>query len=168
MLRCGMKETGMVRRLDDLGRLVIPKEIRRMYKMKEGDSIEIYIDNGKICIRKYDEISPYYEQIVNMCNLLKEKLQTMVFFNSEEYLKKNQLLIEEKLIDKSRVHSINYFDNVKIYQDSEERFSGCIVPSIAYGNYYGSFIVLFSSGMMNEEKLTPVILFSKLLAALQH
>jgi len=32
-----MKETGMVRRLDDLGRLVIPKEIRRMYKMKEGD-----------------------------------------------------------------------------------------------------------------------------------
>lgn len=168
MLRCGMKETGMVRRLDDLGRLVIPKEIRRMYKMKEGDSIEIYIDNGKICIRKYDEISPYYEQIVNMCNLLKEKLQTMVFFNSEEYLKKNQLLIEEKLIDKSRVHSISYFDNVKIYQDSEERFSGCIVPSIAYGNYYGSFIVLFSSGMMNEEKLTPVILFSKLLAALQH
>lgn len=163
-----MKETGMVRRLDDLGRLVIPKEIRRMYKMKEGDSIEIYIDNGKICIRKYDEISPYYEQIVNMCNLLKEKLQTMVFFNSEEYLKKNQLLIEEKLIDKSRVHSISYFDNVKIYQDSEERFSGCIVPSIAYGNYYGSFIVLFSSGMMNEEKLTPVILFSKLLAALQH
>lgn len=163
-----MKETGMVRRLDDLGRLVIPKEIRRMYKMKEGDSIEIYIDNGKICIRKYDEISPYYEQIDNMCNLLKEKLQTMVFFNSEEYLKKNQLLIEEKLIDKSRVHSLSYFDNVKIYQDSEERFSGCIVPSIAYGNYYGSFIVLFSSGMMNEEKLTPVILFSKLLAALQH
>ena len=43
-----MKETGIVRKLDDLGRLVIPKEIRKMYKMKEGDSIEIYLHNDAI------------------------------------------------------------------------------------------------------------------------
>ena len=39
-----MKATGIVRRLDDLGRLVIPKEIRKIYKLKEGDSIEFFVN----------------------------------------------------------------------------------------------------------------------------
>ena len=39
-----MKSTGIVRRLDDLGRLVIPKEMRRQYRLKEGDSIEFFTD----------------------------------------------------------------------------------------------------------------------------
>ena len=55
-----MKETGIVRKLDDLGRLVIPKEIRKMYRMKEGDSIEIYTMNNTICIRKFDDKQKNY------------------------------------------------------------------------------------------------------------
>ena len=52
-----MKATGIVRRLDDLGRLVIPKEIRKQYHLKEGDSIEFYIENEKIILEKYDVLS---------------------------------------------------------------------------------------------------------------
>ena len=47
-----MKATGVVRRIDDLGRIVIPKEIRRNFKINEGDSVEIYVDNNGIIIRK--------------------------------------------------------------------------------------------------------------------
>ena len=39
-----MKATGIVRRIDDLGRIVIPKEIRRSFRIKEGDPLEIYTD----------------------------------------------------------------------------------------------------------------------------
>lgn len=48
-----MKTTGIIRRVDDLGRVVIPKEIRRTVKIQEGTPLEIYIDNNMICLKKY-------------------------------------------------------------------------------------------------------------------
>ncbi|MDF2615397.1 MAG: stage sporulation protein [Sedimentibacter sp.] len=51
-----MKSTGIVRRVDDLGRIVIPKELRRLMLVKEGDPLEIFTDNGIICMRKFDPI----------------------------------------------------------------------------------------------------------------
>lgn len=50
-----MVTTGIVRRLDDLGRIVIPKEIRRTCNLREGDPVEFYSDkNGEILLKKYD------------------------------------------------------------------------------------------------------------------
>lgn len=50
-----MKATGIVRRIDDLGRIVIPKEIRRTCNLREGDPVEFYSDkNGEILLKKYD------------------------------------------------------------------------------------------------------------------
>lgn len=52
-----MKATGIVRRIDDLGRIVIPKEIRRTLRIKEGDPLEIYTDNnGEVIFKKYSPI----------------------------------------------------------------------------------------------------------------
>lgn len=49
-----MKATGIVRKIDDLGRVVIPKEIRKNLRIREGDSLEIYIENnGEIIFKKY-------------------------------------------------------------------------------------------------------------------
>ena len=49
-----MKATGIVRRIDDLGRVVIPKEIRRAMKIREGDPLEIFLNDGAVCFKKYD------------------------------------------------------------------------------------------------------------------
>ncbi len=52
-----MKATGIVRRIDDLGRVVIPKEIRRTMRIREGDPLEIYTENdGSVVFRKYSPI----------------------------------------------------------------------------------------------------------------
>lgn len=163
-----MKETGMVRRLDDLGRLVIPKEIRKMYKMKEGDSIEIYIKDGSICIRKFDETSSFYEQIYHMCELLKSKYKNQVFFSSEEYLNHNKLFVEERLLEKAKTHNIAPFENMKVFIEDEQRYSGCIMPITTYGNYFGSFIMIYDARELNEEELMPMQLFAELLASQQH
>ncbi len=48
-----MKATGIVRRIDDLGRVVIPKEIRRTMRIREGDPLEIYTDSGEVIFKKY-------------------------------------------------------------------------------------------------------------------
>lgn len=50
-----MKATGIIRRIDDLGRIVIPKEIRRNMNIREGDPMEIYLDgNNRVVFEKYD------------------------------------------------------------------------------------------------------------------
>ena len=52
-----MKATGIVRRIDDLGRVVIPKEIRRTMRIREGDPLEIYTDaDGEVIFKKYSPI----------------------------------------------------------------------------------------------------------------
>ena len=51
-----MKATGIVRRIDDLGRVVIPKEIRRQMRIKEGDPLEIFIEGNKVCFERYSPI----------------------------------------------------------------------------------------------------------------
>ena len=49
-----MKATGIVRRIDDLGRVVIPKEIRRNLRIREGDPLEIFVDrDGEVILKKY-------------------------------------------------------------------------------------------------------------------
>ena len=65
-----MKATGIIRRMDDLGRVVIPKEIRRAMKIREGDPLEIYTDNnGTVCFRKYSPLGEYdLDTIKRICD----------------------------------------------------------------------------------------------------
>ena len=64
-----MKATGIVRRIDDLGRIVIPKEIRRTVGIREGEPLEIFLDGrDTVCFRKYEanlcsEVSHLRDQI---------------------------------------------------------------------------------------------------------
>ena len=72
-----MKATGIVRRIDDLGRVVIPKEIRRVLRIREGDPLEIYTDrDGEVIFKKYSPIgelglfaSQYAETLHKTCEL---------------------------------------------------------------------------------------------------
>ena len=65
-----MKATGIVRRIDDLGRVVIPKEIRRTLRNREGDPLEIFTQSeGEVIFKKYSPISelgPYTKQYVDV------------------------------------------------------------------------------------------------------
>ena len=63
-----MKATGVVRRIDELGRIVIPKEIRRTLKIKEGTPLEIYSgDSGELLLKKYSPIVELGEIAQDVC-----------------------------------------------------------------------------------------------------
>jgi looped-hinge helix DNA binding domain, AbrB family len=49
-----MRDTGVVRRLDELGRITIPMELRKVFNIKDRDSLQIYVENGKIVLEKYE------------------------------------------------------------------------------------------------------------------
>ena len=65
-----MKATGIVRRIDDLGRVVIPKEIRRTMRIREGDPLEIFTDSdGEVVFKKYSpvgELAPFAVQYADV------------------------------------------------------------------------------------------------------
>ena len=61
-----MKATGIIRRIDDLGRVVIPKEIRRTLKIREGDPLEILIEKNCVCFKKYSALGLFSEDILRV------------------------------------------------------------------------------------------------------
>ncbi len=66
-----MKATGIVRRIDDLGRVVIPKEIRRTMRIREGDPLEIYTDrDGEVIFKKYSPVGELASFAGHICETL--------------------------------------------------------------------------------------------------
>ena len=66
-----MKATGIVRRIDDLGRVVIPKEIRRTMRIREGDPLEIYTDrDGEVIFKKYSPVGEMLSEAQGYCETL--------------------------------------------------------------------------------------------------
>ena len=62
-----MKSTGVIRKIDELGRIVLPKEIRRNLGIRDGENLEIYVENDHILLKKYSKMQDYSE-IVNIVN----------------------------------------------------------------------------------------------------
>ena len=61
-----MKATGIIRRVDDLGRIVIPKELRRSFDIRDGDPIEMYVTEDTIILKKYDRLQNTKDRIRNL------------------------------------------------------------------------------------------------------
>ena len=78
-----MKATGIVRRMDDLGRVVIPKEIRRSMKVREGDPLEIYTNGEYICFKKYNM---FHDMQVEVAKILEASGKSCAVFDNSDYL----------------------------------------------------------------------------------
>ena len=78
-----MKATGIVRRIDDLGRVVIPKEIRRTMRIREGDPLEIYTDtDGQVIFKKYSPMGELSEFAAQICDALHKTTGGMGYIGS--------------------------------------------------------------------------------------
>ena len=107
-----MKATGIVRRIDDLGRVVIPKEIRRTLRIREGDPLEIFVDrDGEVILKKYSPISELGDFAKEYAEALFDSLGNPVLIcdrdtviavaggSKKEYLNKNISDIVEKTME---------------------------------------------------------------------
>lgn len=80
-----MKETGVIRRLDELGRIVIPKEIRKNLRINEGDMIEIYVEAlNTIALRKHSPFKINEEDGFNISKTLYEKYKNTIIITNKE------------------------------------------------------------------------------------
>lgn len=82
-----MRETGIVRRIDELGRVVIPKEIRKTQRIRTGDSLEIYTDgNGEVIFKKYSPLAELGEPAAVYADVLARRLRCAVAVCDREHI----------------------------------------------------------------------------------
>ena len=82
-----MKATGIVRRIDDLGRIVVPKEIRRTLRIREGDPLEIYTGReGEIMLKKYSPIGEIGEFATTYAQSLAQAADALVCITDRDYI----------------------------------------------------------------------------------
>lgn len=115
-----MKATGIVRRIDDLGRVVIPKEIRRTMRIREGEPLEIFVDReGEVILKKYSPIGELSEFAQEYADALAEETENGVFVldrdaiiavagvNKKVFLEKSISAEAEKVMEDRRAKIIN-------------------------------------------------------------
>ena len=146
-----MKATGIVRRIDDLGRVVIPKEIRRVLRIREGDPLEIYTDReGEVIFKKYSPIgelstfaSKYAETLYKTCNLSviisdRDAVIASAGVSKREYSDKNLSEEAERIIESRGFYSWrDGAEKIPVIADSDNHFIRCAMPIISEGDVIG-------------------------------
>ena len=152
-----MKATGIVRRIDDLGRVVIPKEIRRTLRIKEGDPLEIFTDrDGEVIFKKYSPIgeigefaSDYAESLAKtsgfpICITDKDSIIAVSGASKKELSEKPISDDLERIMDEKTLYVVNPSDNKQLYiaQGNEKYQLGIVAPIISEGDCLGSVVVV--------------------------
>ena len=167
-----MKSTGIIRRIDDLGRIVIPKEIRKNLRIKEGENLEICIDNNEnIVLKKYSLMSKinsvaqdFTDTIYNIIkhnifildndyiiaatgNLKKEYLNEEISENMENSIKRRETLFEK------------HIKEISIKKDTSLMGTYIINTIIVNGDAVGLVIIFDEKGEITEfdKKIAEIV-----------
>ncbi|WP_449538334.1 stage V sporulation protein T [Ferdinandcohnia sp. Marseille-Q9671] len=159
-----MKATGIVRRIDDLGRVVIPKEIRRTLRIREGDPLEIFVDrDGEVILKKYSPISELSDFAKEYAEALFDSLGHQILIcdrdqfiavaggSKKEYLNKNiSEMIEKSMEDRTSILETEE-RQASIVEGNEETISSYTIgPIIANGDPIGAVVILSKEKTLGE------------------
>src|SRR5690554_4493407 len=161
-----MKATGVVRRIDDLGRIVIPKEIRRSLRIREGDSLEIYADGSEsIVLKKYSPVQSIDNFVVQLVDSINSSSQKEVIITDTEKViaaaggfrkdivgKKIDLRLDEKL-QRRNVQIFERNDNLEVTENLIIKSAAILKPIIVYGDIIGGVIVVGENNITDIEKV---------------
>ena len=155
-----MKATGVVRRIDDLGRVVIPKEIRKTLRIKEGDPLEIFTDReGQVILKKYSPIGELSEFAIGYAETLskttghiacitdKDTIIAVSGGSKKEFLEQDVSQELEQLMEDKEVYTSNENSNqampiTKNDNNQKKHNSQVVYPIVSNGDTIGTVILL--------------------------
>ena len=152
---------GALRRIDNLGRIVIPKSIRKILKIKSGDNLQIFIDGKNITIKKYSEL----EKLKTIQTTLKQTLEDLI--KKEIYITDREKVLipiinnpqlKEEIIDIIELRKLT----IKKEEIQNKKKITTIIPIIVNGDIYGS-VMIFSKELLTEENLSTAKAVIKLI-----
>ena len=162
-----MKSTGVTRKIDDLGRIVIPKEIRKNLGIRDGESLEIFTEEDSIILKKHSEIEKFEDLGKKLSDLIESIFKVDVIITDREKViastKSDDLI--NKLLDEELIYLI---DNREEFVGKKEIFDSVgyvtIVPIIASIDSLGLIILISNSeiDLKNIARFMAKILSEKL------
>lgn len=151
-----MKATGIVRRIDDLGRVVIPKEIRRTLRIREGDPLEIFVDrDGEVILKKYSPIGELGDFAKEYAESLSESTSHITLItdrdniiavagaSKKDYLEKQIGSMLENCMENRKTVMESGGGSFEVVKDIGEAFSSFVAaPIVAGGDPIGTVVLL--------------------------
>jgi AbrB family transcriptional regulator (stage V sporulation protein T) len=153
-----MKATGIVRRIDDLGRVVVPKEIRRTLRIREGDPLEIFTDReGEIILKKYSPIGELGLFAKQYADSLAQTTGHIIAITDKDQFVAASGSMKRELLSKPITHELEEVINeresvmagkedknfVKVTAEDDNEFTYQVIwPIISEGDAIGSVIIL--------------------------
>ena len=152
-----MKATGIVRRIDDLGRVVIPKEIRRTMRIREGDPLEIYTDKeGGVIFKKYSLMGGLSDFAAQMCETLNKTTGEIAVITDRdaciavagtarrELADKRVSAELEQIMEGRQIYQFKAGEEaLPVCEDGDKYLISCAAPVLSEGDVLGC--VLFAS-----------------------
>ena len=155
-----MKATGIVRRVDDLGRIVIPKEIRRTLKIREGDPLEIYTEkDGGVIFRKYSPMGDLQDFASQICEAIgantgriaavadRDAIIALSGAPKRELMDKPNSRELEKLMEQRKHYRYMPGDTpIRAAEGSDKYHLGVASPILSQGDLMGCVMLLMGEG----------------------
>ena len=170
-----MKATGIVRRVDDLGRIVIPKEIRRTLKIREGDPLEIYTEkDGGVIFRKYSPMGDLQEFASQMCEAIgantgciaavsdRDSIIALHGAPKRDLMDKPNSLELEKLMEARKNYRFQPGDApIRASEGSDKYYLGVASPILSQGDLMGCVMLLMGENQQpmqeSDQKLAQTV-----------
>ena len=169
-----MKATGIVRRIDDLGRVVIPKEIRRVLRIREGDPLEIFTEkDGEVIFKKYSPMGELAEFAAQICESLHKTAGATAILcdrdaviavsggSRRELMEKHISGALEQIMENRRLYSADGQAVLPILEGSEEPCISVAAPIVSAGDVLGCVIFAAPKGSAahgeTEQKLLQTV-----------
>ena len=163
-----MKETGILRRIDELGRIVVPKEIRKKLKIREGDNLDIFVSEDNVILRKYSPLNDLEAILAVLLEAIKKINNvvmvvtdlTKVIASTKNEISNEDLINDifiQLLSQKEQIH-INKSMSVKITENYNSNQNLFIKPIVIYGDLFGS-VILFNDfeSIHNQQEIIDLI-----------
>lgn len=163
-------KTGMIRKIDELGRIVIPKEIRKSLKLNMGDIVEIYLEDNKILLKRHSTMLGLEEELFNIAKVLNELTNgTILFIENENiiisYGKNSQLYLDQKInkqiYNKLTENRFLKFKNIYLISNKNEEKIVHIAPLYCKQTIQGLFIIIENDHNLTTNEQETINQFRK-------
>lgn len=168
--RVFMQTLGIVRRMDELGRIVVPKQIRNIFKIKNGDCLEFSIENGKIILNKHNVFNNI-DSIHVLIDIVAKTSNVKILITDDNKVIHasgiNSNLLKEQAISKKIYNIIlgrkEFINNKRNDMIFEKYCYYLISPLIVNGDIIGSIIILKEEQEIDREEMLSATIINKLL-----
>lgn len=157
-----MKPTGIVRKIDELGRIVLPKEMRKCLNINTGDDFQIRLEDEKIILEKYSYLKNYEQEILSIINcFISETTYDISLVVNSKIINKNNEIIDQKLdrlIQERKVFECKNIEELELNKNLIIEGRYIILPIVVNSDLLGSLIIVSKDDIISIEKTSKLLL----------